>query len=513
MKVRLIICAAAALLFCFSCDKEKQEEPQPVPDEKEEIPEPAKDKTLTFSATFADAISTKTALLSDGATIYWKGKESISVFRGNNFIGKFTSTNNSPGTRVFFTGTVHADADATDDAYLALYPFSEENGYDGSDAVIPLSATQTAGRLFADMVFPAVAKSISTDLKFYCLCGGVRFFVTQKGVTQLVFKSINGSPLAGKMKVSFASDGRPAVTGVPEGESSITVNAPEGGFVPGDYYYAFMIPGTHPEGLTVQYSCGQDSSPATKEIGQPITIQRAEFQTIGIVDYGPEQSRIIGFKDSEVKKIAVSKFDIDHDGELSLGEAAAVEDLGLAFYGNSSIKSFEELQYFTGLSKLGEYAFYECRALESIVLPPQVTRIEKRAFELCEALESITLPAGLTSIGTRAFFSCSGLFSISLPDSVSSIEEGAFCHCKKLASFEIPKSLTRIESRVLYGCSGLTSMNIPEWITSIGESAFDCCLSSRIFDRYRSRGVRCLQKPENNGNPRRCNCHKSLIVP
>lgn len=84
---------------------------------------------------------------------------------------------------------------------------------------------------------------------------------------------------------------------------------------------------------------------------------------------GPIGSNVIVFQDAEVKKIIVSRFDTDKDGEISYAEAEAVESLGIEFYKNANIKTFDELRFFTGLKKLGEFAFAECKNLSSILLP------------------------------------------------------------------------------------------------------------------------------------------------
>ena len=54
----------------------------------------------------------------------------------------------------------------------------------------------------------------------------------------------------------------------------------------------------------------------------------------------------ITFADANVKALCVANWDTNHDGELSLYEAATVTDLGEVFKNNTSITSFNELSYF-----------------------------------------------------------------------------------------------------------------------------------------------------------------------
>ncbi len=58
------------------------------------------------------------------------------------------------------------------------------------------------------------------------------------------------------------------------------------------------------------------------------------------------------FADANVKALCVANWDTNSNGELSEEEAAAVTNLGTVFQGNTTITSFDELQYFTGLSDI-----------------------------------------------------------------------------------------------------------------------------------------------------------------
>ena len=73
----------------------------------------------------------------------------------------------------------------------------------------------------------------------------------------------------------------------------------------------------------------------------------------------------------------------------------------------------------------------------------------------------MSLPSGLTSIGNYAFFRCSGLTLTSLPSGITSIEDLAFYGCLGLASLTFegkPKSISNLAFR---GCTNLTTINVP----------------------------------------------------
>ena len=218
----------------------------------------------------------------------------------------------------------------------------------------------------------------------------------------------------------------------------------------------------------------------------------------------------IVFADDNVKALCVANWDTDGNGELGEAEAAAVTRLGSVFSNNKNITSFDELQYFTGLTTINYAAFQDCTNLTSITIPNNVESIGDHAFYNCSGLTSITIPNNVKSIGNYAFYNCSGLTSITIPNSVWSINIGAFCNCSSLTSITIPNSVTRIQPWAFEGCSGLNSITvesgnvkydsrnncnaiietatntliegckntiIPNSVTSIGDNAFFGCSS------------------------------------
>ena len=143
-----------------------------------------------------------------------------------------------------------------------------------------------------------------------------------------------------------------------------------------------------------------------------------------------------------------------------------------AFYGCERLTSIDIPQ---GVTSIGEFAFYECKALTSVAIPQGVTTIRPYTFHGCVNLSSVTLPDGLTSIGDRAFYDCDDLTSITIPEGVTTIKPYTFAHCLGLTSVVIPESVTTIDQCAFFECSSLTAITLPSGLTAIGLNAFERC--------------------------------------
>ncbi len=138
-------------------------------------------------------------------------------------------------------------------------------------------------------------------------------------------------------------------------------------------------------------------------------------------------------------------------------------------------KEITRVEIESGVTSIGDYAFYGCNSLTSVTIPDSVTGIGQYAFSYCSSLTSVTIPDSVTSIGNQAFLDCNSLTSVTIPDSVTSIGQSAFSGCGSLTSVTIPDSVTSIGNQAFWNCTSLTSVTIPDSVTSIGQSAFSGC--------------------------------------
>lgn len=202
-------------------------------------------------------------------------------------------------------------------------------------------------------------------------------------------------------------------------------------------------------------------------------------------------SNNIVFADQNVKALCVASstgWDTSGDGELSFAEAAEVTTLGEVFRNKTNITSFDELQYFTGLTSIADYAFNRCVSLTSVVIPVDVTNIGANAFSYCPNLTSVIIPEGLKTIGNYAFMYDTHLTGVDFPESLKTIGAQAFDHCTSLTYLFIPASVTSITYTAFIGCSGLEYVSVAPGNT-VYDSRNDC--NAIISTNYNELRVGC----------------------
>lgn len=88
------------------------------------------------------------------------------------------------------------------------------------------------------------------------------------------------------------------------------------------------------------------------------------------------------------------------------------DEFGSINFYKENPKTFDEFQYFTGLTSVPKGTFQNCTNLQSTIIPATVSTIGEKAFYSCSALKSITLPSNISVIGDNAFEKCSALSSV-----------------------------------------------------------------------------------------------------
>lgn len=170
----------------------------------------------------------------------------------------------------------------------------------------------------------------------------------------------------------------------------------------------------------------------------------------------------------------------------------------------SSRKSLKKLVLKSGITSIGDYAFFDCSNLTgdlkipsnvhsigenafgycsgfngSLTIENGVVEIKKYAFYHCKGFTgSLKIPNSVTYIGFYAFYDCAGFTGdLIIGDGVTTIERGAFSGCYRFkGTLKIGNSVTSIGEGAFTSCRGFTgSLIIPDSVTSIGQQAFSFC--------------------------------------
>ena len=126
--------------------------------------------------------------------------------------------------------------------------------------------------------------------------------------------------------------------------------------------------------------------------------------------------------------------------------------------------------------------------ITELIIPEGVTKINDFAFYNCKGLESITFTNSVESIGCSAFQNCYNLTSIISPNNVYSFNLEAFIDSDSFNPYGgnqniaiIPNSVTWIQESAFNGCWLLTTLVIPNSVESIGDKAFQGCFLSNVI--------------------------------
>ncbi len=172
-------------------------------------------------------------------------------------------------------------------------------------------------------------------------------------------------------------------------------------------------------------------------------------------------------------------WELDAEGLVTIRGDGAIADY-LSWDESPFYKRRADIKKITiesGVTRIGDCAFYECEKLTTVKIPDSVESIGQQAFDSCIELQSIKIPSGVTSIERSTFWSCKGLKSVEIPDTVTSIGKGAFELCESLEEVEIPDRVTSIEESTFAYCYALQSVKISSGVTNIGYKAFLDCSS------------------------------------
>lgn len=425
-----------------------------------DIATPADKEAEEFFATIEDA-STK-VFVDDELMVLWHADDRVSIFNKYTYNQQYRFTGNTGANSGSFTKVPNDDfitGNALNYVY-AIYPYKESTEISNQGVLtIDLPAIQSyAENSFGIGANTMISCSEGNELLFKNLCGYImlKLYGDDVSVTSISIKGNNNEPLAGKATVNASIDNAPTMTFDASATNEITLSfdTPVTLGTTAESATTFWLvvpPTTFSKGITLTVKDDKNGE-FKKSTTASLQISRNTLKRMSALEAKPEPSNdAIVFADEKLKDRLVTKFDTNGDGELSYKEAAAVTSFEGAIT-IATISSFNEFQFFTGL-----------------------TSIPKECFKNWAKLESIILPNTITSIGDSAFYGCSALHGITIPNSVKSIGNNVFNGCSSIISIELPNSITRIEQRTFYNCISLKAISIPKSLNYIGKEAFAKC--------------------------------------
>ena len=267
--------AAALLLSIGSCSQLVESE---YLDES-----PGGDKVIV-EATFGDSAETRTSFQgTEYKVIYWNPGDEINLFYGSMTKSRFTSTMTEASASASFEGSLSAatgssEQGVTTQTFWGVYPYDEDNTCDGEGVTLKIKGVQTSSpNSFGKGMNPSVANSSGLSLSFYNVGGWFVFSVTESGITSVTFSGNAGEDIAGKVRVTMDSSGKP-VPEVVEGEGlkTITVTPEEGdAFLPNTEYCFTVIPQTLAEGFT--FTMYKGNQVAVRNSAKSLSFERSYF--------------------------------------------------------------------------------------------------------------------------------------------------------------------------------------------------------------------------------------------
>jgi len=148
------------------------------------------------------------------------------------------------------------------------------------------------------------------------------------------------------------------------------------------------------------------------------------------------------------------------------------------------------------LSEDGKTLEFVPQGIAHVVIPNGVTTIADRAFANHKALETVTIPPSVTKFGRDAFRGCDRLTGVFITDLAAwcqiSFEfdnkhwnweisnplwyaHNLYLNGLLVRDAVIPKEVSSIGNHAFRGCSSLTSVTIPKSVTHVGPGAFASC--------------------------------------
>lgn len=125
------------------------------------------------------------------------------------------------------------------------------------------------------------------------------------------------------------------------------------------------------------------------------------------------------------------------------------------------------------VTKIKDYAFYNCSSLKSVIIPHEVSEAGADVFKKCTNLKTLTVGSGLVESGaTDNLIEDTSIEKVIVSEGVKKIGAGAFYYCDGLTDLIVPDSLEEIEMHSLGTWSAETfNYNVYDDVYYIGSES------------------------------------------
>lgn len=178
--------------------------------------------------------------------------------------------------------------------------------------------------------------------------------------------------------------------------------------------------------------------------------------------------------------VGASAFESSGLKELQIPDS--VTDLGESCF--SGCRSLLSVEIGKGVRELPHLCFYQCAKLGSVTFSEGLESTGKCTFDLCP-ITALEFPSTLKTIGEESF-TRTALERLVVPDSVTKIEARAFEECESLLSADLGNGLVSLGQDAFRRCYGCMTVKIGRALSEIGAGAFDMMYGSGMFGNQES---------------------------
>ena len=395
MKKGFLIALAAVALLAASCVKQAEETVVPVSG----FPK----ITATTNGGPATKVSVGEAV--DGVrALTWDKGDALSVFYRSSIPMKYVLEGEGGEASGVFGYAAGAGGGPEFPLVYAAYPYDREVKYeDGALWVtVPPVQAYTAGGFDPKANVMVGAADPGANLYFKNVGGYLvfQFWGEDAEVSKVTVSGAMGEYLAGQVLMGVEDGYTPWIEEWGEGseEVSLVCNPPVKVGATADAateFWLVVMPQTLMDGFTVTVEWNGGTFSQTMDASYEVVRSKVNrLSPLELVTFDPNEP--IEFKDLDLKAYFIEMgVDTNDDGEISYGEAAAVTSFEPFFRDDEGdlqpypFTSFDEFQFFTGITEIANSQFGGWNKLESIQFPPSLTAIPDNCFGGCSSLAAI----------------------------------------------------------------------------------------------------------------------------